>query len=138
MSDRESKKPDEIPMNKPQILVVDDDPRYLELLQFALEAEGFAVVAAMNPRSALALAVSCRPAVIVSDVSMPEMDGFDVAADLRADPRTADIPVIFLTARSREADRLEGLKAGAVEYITKPFSPTYLVKRIRSALKEVS
>jgi DNA-binding response OmpR family regulator len=127
----------EYPMNKPQVLVVDDDPRYLELLQFALETDGFAVVVARNPRSVQALAVSCRPSVIVSDVSMPDMDGFDVAAHLRADPRTAGIPVLFLTARSDEKDRLEGLRSGAVEYMTKPFSPAELVKKIRSAMKEI-
>lgn len=120
------------------MLVVDDDPRYLELLQFALESEGFGVVVARNPRSVQALAVSCRPAIIVSDISMPEMDGFDVAANLRADSRTAGIPVLFLTARSQEKDRLEGLKSGAVEYMTKPFSPLDLIKRIRTVMKEFS
>ena len=125
-------------MIKPQVLIVDDDPRYLELLQFALETEGFHVVTARHPRNVQALAVSCRPDVIISDVMMPEMDGFDVAANLRADPRTSGIPVVFLTARSLESDRLEGLRSGAVEYVTKPFSPSVLVDKIRSVMKEVS
>lgn len=125
-------------MNKPQVLVVDDDPRYLELLQFALEAEGFRVVAAPNPQDVQGLAVSCRPAAIVSDVSMPEMDGFDVAASLRADPRTAGIPFLFLSARSTDGDRLAGLRSGAADYVTKPFSPAVLAQKIRSAMKEVS
>ncbi len=125
-------------VNKPQILIVDDDPRYLELLQFALESEGFRVLAARNPRQVQALAVSYRPDMIISDVVMPEMDGFDVAANLRADARTADIPVIFLTARSQESDRLEGLRAGAVQYMTKPFSPAALVDAVRSVMKEAS
>lgn len=125
-------------MHKPQVLVVDDDPRYLELLQFALESEGFGVVVARNPRQVQALAVSCRPAAIISDVSMPEMDGYDVAANLRADPRTASIPVLFLTARSLESDRLEGIRSGAVDYITKPFSPSALAEKVRSVIKEVS
>ena len=125
-------------MIKPQVLIVDDDPRYLELLQFALESEGFGVVAARQSKSVQALAVSCHPDVIISDVSMPEMDGFDVAANLRADPRTADIPVLFLTARSLDSDRLEGLRRGAVEYMTKPFSPSVLAEKVRAAMKEVS
>ena len=125
-------------MNKPQVLVVDDDPRYLELLQFALESEGFGVVASRNPMSVQALAVSCRPAAIISEVSMPEMDGFDVAATLRADPRTSNIPILFLTARGTESDKVQGMKSGAVEYLTKPFSPVALVEKVRSAIKEDS
>ena len=124
--------------NKPQILIVDDDPRYLELLQFALENEGFHVLAARQPRQVQALAVSYRPDMIISDVAMPEMDGFDMAANLRVDSRTSDIPVIFLTARSQESDRLEGLRVGAVQYMTKPFSPAALVDAVRSLMKEAS
>src|SRR5512147_208094 len=100
-------------MIKQQVLIVDHDPRYLELLQFALESEGFQVVAARHPRNVQALAVSCHPDIVISDVAMPEMDGFDVAANLRADPRTADIPVIFLSARNFESDRLDGQRSGA-------------------------
>jgi DNA-binding response OmpR family regulator len=125
-------------MPKPQVLVVDDDPRYLELLKFALESEGFGVVVSRDPRNVQALAVSCQPAAIISDVSMPEMDGFDVTANLRADPRTANIPVLFLTARSTDGDRLEGLRSGAVEYITKPFSPSVLAEKVRAVMKEAS
>jgi DNA-binding response OmpR family regulator len=125
-------------MHKPQVLVVDDDPRYLELLQFALESEGFGVVVARDPRKVQELAVSCRPAAIISDVSMPEMDGFDVTANLRADPRTAGIPVLLLTGRSAESDRLAGIRCGAVEYITKPFSPSVLADKVRAVLKEAS
>lgn len=125
-------------MHKPQVLVVDDDPRYLELLQFALESEGFSVLVARDPRHVQALAVSCRPAAIISDVAMPEMDGFDVAAGLQADPRTSEIPLVFLTARSAESDRVVGIRSGAVEYITKPFSPAVLANRVRSIMKEAS
>ena len=82
--------------------------------------------------------MSWQPAVIVTDVSMPEMDGFDVANSLRADPRTAAIPLVFLTARSLEKDRLEGKKSGAAEYLTKPFSPSDLINKIRSVMKEVA
>lgn len=124
--------------NKPQVLIVDDDPRYLELLQFALESEGFQVVTARHPRNVQALAVSCRPDVILSDVAMPEMDGFDVAANLRADPRTADIPLIFLSARSFENDHLDVRRSGAVDYISKPFSTSALIEKVRSVMKEVS
>jgi two-component system phosphate regulon response regulator PhoB len=122
---------------EPQVLIVDDDPRYLELLQFALESEGFRVVTALDPRQVQGLAVSCQPDVIISDIAMPEMDGFDVAAGLRTDARTADIPVVFLSARGMESDRFDGLRSGAADYVTKPFSTTELIDKIRSVMKEV-
>ena len=121
----------------PYVLVVDDDPRYLELVKFALESAGFNVGTSTEPRSVHSLAIESKPAAIVLDISMPEMDGFEVAANLRADPRTAHIPVLFLTARSAEGDRIRGMRTGAVAYLTKPFSPTVLIDTLRSVMKEV-
>ena len=119
-------------MNAHRVLVIDDDPRYLDLLQFTLEAEGFNVCAAQSAVEGMNLAVAHRPDVIVTDVAMPDMDGYVLAAGLKADARTAEIPLIFVTARSLEADRRTGQSIGAAEYLTKPFSMTELVQRIRN------
>jgi len=119
-------------MNAHRVLVIDDDPRYLDLLQFTLEAEGFNVCAAQSAVEGMNLAVAHRPDVIVTDVAMPDMDGYVLAAGLKADARTAEIPLIFVTARSLEADRRTGRSIGAAEYLTKPFSMTELVQRIRN------
>ena len=114
-----------------RILIVDDDPRYLDLLQFTLEAEGFEVRAALSAAAGLEMAFMHRPDVIVTDVAMPEMDGYMLAAGLKSDPRTMEIPLIFITARGHEADRRAGQNTGAAEYLTKPFSISELVQRIR-------
>jgi DNA-binding response OmpR family regulator len=119
-------------MNAHRVLVIDDDPRYLDLLQFTLEAEGFNVCAAQSAVEGMNLAVAHRPDVIVTDVAMPDMDGYVLAAGLKADARTAEIPLIFVTARGLEADRRTGQSIGAAEYLTKPFSMTELVQRIRN------
>lgn len=119
-------------MNSHRVLVIDDDPRYLDLLQFTLEAEGFRVWAAQSAGEGMNLAVAHLPDVIVTDVAMPDMDGYVLAAGLKADTRTAEIPLIFVTARGLEADRRTGQSIGAAEYLTKPFSMTELVRRIRN------
>ena len=119
-------------MTAHRVLVIDDDPRYLDLLQFTLEAEGFEVCAAKSAAEGMNLAVTHRPDVIVTDVAMPDMDGYVLAAGLKADARTAEIPLIFVTARGLEADRWTGQSMGAVEFLTKPFSIVELVQRIRN------
>jgi DNA-binding response OmpR family regulator len=118
-----------------RVLVIDDDPRYLDLLQFTLEAEGFEVCVAQNAAEGMNLAVKNHPDVIVTDVAMPGMDGYVLAAGLKADVRTAEIPLIFVTARGLETDRRTGRSIGAAEYLTKPFSTTELVQRIRNACR---
>jgi len=119
-------------MSAHRVLVIDDDPRYLDLLQFTLEAEGFEVCLAQNAAEGMKQAVAGRPDVIVTDVAMPDMDGYVLAAGLKADARTAEIPLIFVTARGLEADRWTGQSMGAAEYLTKPFSIVELVQRIRN------
>jgi len=119
-------------MSAHRVLVIDDDPRYLDLLQFTLEAEGFEVCLAQNAAEGMKQAVAGRPDVIVTDVAMPDMDGYVLAAGLKADARTAEIPLIFVTARGLEADRWTGQSMGAAEYLTKPFSIAELVQRIRN------
>ncbi len=115
-----------------KILVVDDDPRLREVLKIALERAGFAVVAASDGQRALTHAAREAPDLIVLDIGLPEMDGLEVCRRLRV---RSDVPVIFLTARDDEIDRVVGLELGGDDYVTKPFSPRELIARIRAVLK---
>ena len=120
----------------PRIMIIDDDPRYLERLGFALEGAGFETIASTDSSTSLELAARSRPDLIISDVSMPHEDGFMLARDLRTDPRTRDIPLMFLSARGQTVDRHEGQLAGAVDYLTKPFSPRELVAVVERVLSQ--
>lgn len=122
-------------MNKQKILVVDDEPDVQELIEFNLANAGFSVVLAENGADAISKARTHRPDLIVLDVMMPEMDGTEACKLLRRDPLTADTPIIMLTARASEIDRVLGLELGADDYVTKPFSPRELILRIRGLLK---
>ncbi len=115
-----------------KILVVDDDPRLREVVTIALERAGFVVVAAADGQRALTHAAREAPDLIVLDIGLPEIDGLEVCRRLRA---RSDVPVIFLTARDDEIDRVVGLELGADDYVTKPFSPRELIARIRAVLK---
>jgi two-component system alkaline phosphatase synthesis response regulator PhoP len=117
------------------ILVVDDEPAIVQIARDYLERAGFRVLAAEDGASALRLARSERPALLVLDLMLPGMDGLDVTRALRQDPTTRRVPIIMLTARVEEADRLVGLELGADDYITKPFSPRELVARVRAVLR---
>lgn len=116
------------------ILVVDDEPKIVRLAQDYLERGGFRVQAVGDGKSALAAARQTRPDLIVLDLNLPEMDGLDVCRALR---RESDVPIIMLTARVEETDRLIGLELGADDYIVKPFSPRELVARVRVVLRRV-
>jgi diguanylate cyclase (GGDEF)-like protein len=118
-----------------RILIADDDASIRRLMQVILEAEGFRLLQAADGREALELVRSERPDLVVLDVMMPELDGFDVCRMLRADPRTQGTSVIMLTARALSADVLVGLSAGADDYVVKPFHPVELVARVRSTLR---
>ena len=118
------------------ILAVDDNTDNLELLRQILEDE-FDVILAFSSAECIQLATERQPAVIVLDVRMPEMDGFEVFQRLQEDDRTREIPVIFLSARYRDPDRVvRGLELGAFDYITKPVDDTVLLAKIRLALQE--
>jgi two-component system phosphate regulon response regulator PhoB len=119
---------------KPRILVVDDEPDALEILGFKLKEAGFIPLFAKDGAKAVAAAREERPALIVLDLMLPEVDGLEVCRVLRRDPSTAAIPIIMLTARAAEMDRVIGLELGADDYVTKPFSPRELVLRIRKLL----
>lgn len=116
------------------ILVVDDEPKIVRLAQDYLERGGFRVQAVGDGKSALTAARQSRPDLIVLDLNLPELDGLDVCRALR---RESDVPIIMLTARVEETDRLIGLELGADDYIVKPFSPRELVARVRVVLRRV-
>lgn len=116
------------------ILVVDDEPKIVKLARDYLEQGGFRVVTAADGTAALATARSARPDLIVLDLKLPGMDGLDVCRALR---RESEVPIIMLTARVEESDRLVGLELGADDYIPKPFSPRELVARVRAVLRRV-
>ncbi|MCP5517505.1 MAG: response regulator transcription factor [Verrucomicrobiales bacterium] len=120
---------------KPKILVVDDEPDAVDLIAFNLKAAGFRVTAAPDGEVALKKARQESPDLIVLDLMLPEVDGLEVCKILRRDTATAGIPIVMLTARAEEVDRVLGLELGADDYITKPFSPRELVLRIKNLLR---
>jgi two-component system, OmpR family, alkaline phosphatase synthesis response regulator PhoP len=115
-----------------QILVVDDEPRIAEICRDYLKRAGFEVITAANGDDALALARSRQPDLIVLDLKLPGRDGLDVTRALR---QRSNVPIIMLTARIEESDKLVGLELGADDYLTKPFSPRELVARVRAVLR---
>lgn len=118
---------------RPKLLVVDDEPNILELLSASLRFAGFEVAAAADGRQALALAASFVPDLVVLDVMMPGLDGFEVARRLRTEQ--ARTPVLFLTARDATQDKITGLTIGGDDYVTKPFSLEEVIARIRGILR---
>ena len=117
---------------KPRILIVEDEPGIADTLQYALRTEGFEPVWCATGEEALASARTEPPALVILDVGLPDTSGFEVFRRLRAE---SDVPVVFLTARSDEIDRVVGLELGADDYVNKPFSPRELVARVRGILR---
>src|SRR5919201_2556922 len=117
---------------EPPILVVDDDPKIVTLVRTYLERDGYRVIAAGDGRSALETARERRPALIVLDVMLPEIDGVAVTRLLRRD---SDIPILMLSARGSVSDRVIGMSEGADDYLAKPFSPAELVVRVKAILR---
>jgi DNA-binding response OmpR family regulator len=116
------------------VLVADDDEDIRQLVTFRLERAGYAVVAARDGEEALRLTTERRPDLVVLDVMMPKLTGYDVTRRLREQEETKDIPVILLTARVQEADVARGFEAGADDYMKKPFSPQELRARVQAIL----
>src|SRR3954454_19800314 len=116
-----------------RILVVDDEPDIVEVISMALRFQGFAVESADTGASALTAVSAFRPHLMVLDVMLPDMEGFEVARRLGA--QRADVPILFLTARDATEDKIRGLTLGGDDYVTKPFSLEELVARIRSILR---
>lgn len=121
-----------------KVLIADDEHNIRHILDFSLHAEGFDVIAAHNGEDAFEMAVSQAPDLIILDVMMPGQGGIETCRALKEDRRTADIPVLLLTARTSRSDRDEGLAAGANDYITKPFSPQKLVATVQAILGSTS
>ena len=118
------------------ILVVDDEPHIVEVVHDYLKQAGYRVLTARDGQTALTLARHERPDLVVLDLMLPGgMDGLDVCRRLRQDPGLADVPIIMLTARVEETDKLIGLELGADDYVTKPFSPREVVARVRAVLR---
>ena len=120
---------------KPRILIVDDEPEAVELVEFNLKQAGFDVLTADDGAEALKKAKATLPALIVLDLMLPEIDGLELCKLLRRDSATARIPILMLTAKAAEIDRVLGLELGADDYVTKPFSPRELVLRIKKILQ---
>jgi phosphate regulon transcriptional regulator PhoB len=120
---------------KRRVLIVEDEPDIRDLLAFHLEREGFQVVQARTGAEALRQIRAAPPDLVVLDLMLPELDGLEVCRRLRRDPTTATLPIVMLTARGDEVDRVLGLELGADDYIVKPFSPKEVVARIRAVLR---
>jgi two-component system phosphate regulon response regulator PhoB len=124
-------------MMRPKILLVEDDANLVELIRYNLEKEGFDVVTTPDGEEALVLAEEDRPDVVVLDWMIANLSGIEVCRRLRRAPETAGLPIIMLTARAEESDRVRGLETGADDYVTKPFSPRELVARVRALLRRL-
>jgi two-component system phosphate regulon response regulator PhoB len=119
---------------KPRILVVDDEPEAVELIEFNLKQSGYTVSTSADGAEALKKARAQTPDLIILDVMLPEMDGFEICKTLRLDAATSKVPIIMLTAKAAEIDRVLGLELGADDYLTKPFSTRELLLRIKKML----
>lgn len=122
---------------RPKVLLVEDDPHLVELVSYNLEKENFDVICTGDGEEALVLAVEEKPDLVILDWMIANLSGIEVCRRLRRAPATANLPIVMLTARAEEADRIRGLETGADDYITKPFSPRELVARIRALLRRL-
>ena len=122
-------------MNK-KILVIEDDPSSMRLTHYILEHKGYKVLMAQNGLEGLRKARSEKPDVIILDVMLPGIDGFEVCHHLRADPQTAQVRILMLSAKAREADKDSGLKVGADDYIIKPAAPSEILSRVENLLEQ--
>jgi phosphate regulon transcriptional regulator PhoB len=120
-----------------KILIVDDEPDIVELLSYNLEKEKFSIVKAYDGEAALGLVRSEKPDLMILDLMLPKMNGLDVCKAVRRNPETANLPIIMLTAKGEEIDKIIGLEIGADDYITKPFSVKELIARVRAILRRM-
>jgi two-component system OmpR family response regulator len=118
-----------------KILIVDDDAHIREVVSFALQKAGYATVTAENGRQALEKFRTEKPALLVLDILMPELDGTEVCRSIRSEPQNRNTPIIFLSSKDDEVDRIVGLELGGDDYLAKPFSPRELVARVRAILR---
>ena len=120
---------------KQKVLIVDDEDNIRMLVRFNLEKAGYEVFEAEDGRKAIEMAINLAPDIIILDLMLPGIDGLEVCRNLKRNPRTAALPIIMLTAKSDEIDRVIGLELGADDYMTKPFSQRELVARIKAVLR---
>jgi DNA-binding response OmpR family regulator len=125
-------------MAKGAILIVDDEKDLIELVKYSLEKEGYLVKGMLDGESGVAAVMRDLPNLVIVDLMLPGIDGFEVCRKLRSDARSAAIPIIVLTAKSAESDRVVGLELGADDYVTKPFSPRELAARVKAVLRRTS
>jgi len=122
-------------MSKGRVLIVEDDRDITEMVEYNLTEDGYETISAPDGRTGVELAGKGRPDLIILDIMLPVMDGFEVCRALKSNRSTADIPIIILSAKSQETDKVLGLELGADDYVTKPFSPRELIARIRAILR---
>ncbi len=122
----------------PLILVIEDEQEIVELVSYNMDASAFRVISAGDGEVGLDMARACKPDLILLDWMLPRLSGQEVCCELRADGEIRHIPIIMLTARSEEADKIAALDAGADDYITKPFSPAEMIARVRAVLRRAS
>ena len=127
---------DGVPRADVRLLVIDDDPVIVELLRINFEIEGFEVLSASDGGEGLRRARSEHPDLVLSDIMMPRLDGLQLLSRLRADPATAALPVVLLSAKAQNAEVEQGLALGAVDYVTKPFDPLELLDRVNAVLDD--
>lgn len=124
-------------MAKETILLIEDEKNIIELVKYNLEQDGFRVLAASRGDLGLDQARKQKPALIILDLMLPEIDGIEICKILKQDYKTSAIPIVMLTAKSQETDKIVGLELGADDYMTKPFSPRELVARVKAVLRRV-
>ena len=123
-------------MKSKKVLVVDDEPYILRSLRMILEMEGYQVETASDGLEALKRVAENKPHLILLDIMMPNMDGYEVAKHLKGDPATSDIFILILTAKGQEKDKMRSASLGVDEHLTKPFSPNKLLERVKEILGE--
>ena len=122
--------------DKKKILVVEDEPHIIKLISFILKSSGYDVIEAEIGAAGLKKAKTEKPDMIILDVMMPKMDGFEVAKKLKADPATRNIPILMLSSKAQFEDKMKGIDSGATDYITKPFDKQELLEKVRECLEE--
>ena len=119
------------------ILLIEDEKNIVELIKYNLEREGFRVLTAMKGNAGLDMALKEKPALVILDLMLPELGGLDICKTLKHNDKTRTVPVIMLTAKGTETDKIVGLELGADDYMTKPFSPRELIARIKAIFRRV-
>ena len=119
-----------------KILVIEDDPTALRLLEYTLAGEGYRVLTATNGLAGIRKAQDEQPDLIILDVMLPGLDGFEICHRLRMEPQTAQLPILMLSAKAQESDKATGFKVGADDYLTKPADPSEIVRRVKNLLAQ--